>query len=221
MTPSDPADERLRAAFRSLAEAGHRDCADAERIWDAVSGRLPAAERRALVEKLSRDPECAEVWRLASELWREVEATESPRPQPHPVRWRWTWPALAAAAALLAVVVFGPALRRGATPSPPVHRDVGAPQLTSRVPEGASLPRGRFRLAWEPLATDARYTVRVTTDDLALAYVVADLRSGEYVVPEAVLARIPAGARVLWTVEARRADGTIVSSGTFTVRLLD
>ncbi len=59
-------DTDLRAAFQALAESSTGECSreDLDRIWLAVGGELPAAERRDIVERLASEPAWAEacVW---------------------------------------------------------------------------------------------------------------------------------------------------------------
>ena len=70
-------EERLREAFQALAETSARECAegDVDRIWRAVSGELPAWERREIVDRMAGDPALAEAWRLAQELHATAEAS--------------------------------------------------------------------------------------------------------------------------------------------------
>jgi len=61
----EPADvARLRAALASVRGDGQSPV-DAERIFDALHGRLTVEERQAVVEELLSNPDAAEAWRLA------------------------------------------------------------------------------------------------------------------------------------------------------------
>ena len=61
---SEMRDEALREAFQSLGEsaAGRCSAEDLERIWMAVSGELPASQRRALVERMHEQGRGVGVW---------------------------------------------------------------------------------------------------------------------------------------------------------------
>ena len=58
-------DDTLKAAFQALGETSHGEisAADLDLIWRAVSGELPATERRELVDRTATDPALAEAAR--------------------------------------------------------------------------------------------------------------------------------------------------------------
>ena len=96
---TDPraADERLREAFQALGDASHRELSpdEVDRVWQAVSGTLPAAERRDLVERMAADPALAAAWRVAEELQRAA-APGAPLARTSRTLPSWTLAGLAA-----------------------------------------------------------------------------------------------------------------------------
>jgi len=212
------ADDRLREAFQSLGDTDGRDLSAAEidRIWQAVSGELPAPERRELVDRMAGDPALAEAWRVAHELWRASRQTTAART---PGLGSWTRPWLAAAAVLLIGVAIGIVVQRSGAPPGETFRDANHYVIESLVPPDAALPRDAFRLRWTPGPPDARYHVRVTTEDLRMLATAADLAVPELVVDRSLLSSAASGSRVLWQVEAAVPGGGTVSSQTFIVRV--
>src|SRR5688572_10616665 len=77
---SEPDDDvaRLRAGFaaRSAAVPAGHECPDPGQIWDAACGLLAAEERRSIVDAVAACGACAEAWRLAVEVAREVTPAE-------------------------------------------------------------------------------------------------------------------------------------------------
>lgn len=241
MIENAPGIERLRRAYSTYDDPEiEGEEIDAERIYLAAAGELPEDERRAVIDQVATSAAAAEVWRLAIELQRaeakaaqedEEEISESdeslaqpagevvpfrrPAPAPIPVFRRRFLTALAAL--LAATIGFGLWTRMHA-PTPELR---GAESvLSTTIEDGASLPRGAFRLSWKPSEEPGtRYTVRVTTEDLRPVAEGRRLEAPSYQVPESALAPFPAGTRLLWQVEARTADGRTVASPTYAVEI--
>jgi hypothetical protein len=213
-----PADEKLRQAFQALGGTSASECSDEEldRIWRAVSGELPAAERRELVARMATDPAFAEAWRVAEELWRasreEVQAGAEGGVRP----WTRSW--FAAAAVLLLAVGAGLVVRF-ASMAGDEFRDPGRYVVESLVTPDATLSRDAFRLRWTPGPQGSRYDVRVTTEDLRPLATVTDLTTPELVVEGDRLSTVASGARILWQVEVALPEGERVSSQTFVARV--
>ncbi len=123
----------------------------------------------------------------------------------------------ALAAVLAATIGFG-LWTRSNVPAPTFR---GAETtLAATIEEGARLPSGGFRLVWSPLPDPgARYTVRVTTEDLRQIAEGRHLEGSSYQVPESALAGLPDGTRLLWQVEAKTSDGRTIGSPTYTVEI--
>jgi hypothetical protein len=217
MSADRPSDDWLAAALHAGADdRPQEDCPPPERLWDAVSGRLPIGDRMAVVDHVSTCAACAEAWRLAVDLAAAQRAgTEASGGVAHSPgrRRRLNWWTFAAAAALVAAVGAAWLLQ----PPPvvdPISRDPGTPVLESRLPEPASLPREEFRLQWTAGPSGSRYDVIVTTVDLTIIADARGLEVPEYRVPPDRLAGVGAGTRLLWRVEARVPDGRTISSRT-------
>ena len=191
MTDRHAADERLREAFRALGDASQKELSpeDVDRVWQAVSGALPAAERRDLVDRMATDPALAEAWRGAQELWQaagqkahfDVRASRM---------WTPAW--LAAAAVLIVGLAAGVVLQRSASRDS-TFREGGSYVIESLVQPDATLSRDAFRLRWTPGPRDSRYQVTVTTEDLRVLTTVPDLT-----VPELTIESASALGRRAW-----------------------
>jgi hypothetical protein len=212
-------DDTLRQAFQAVKVPAADACTpdDLDRIWRALGGELPAAERRRLVERLSTEPALAEAWRGVHHLQHRVPAATATSPRPRMSSW-WRASRVAAAAALVLAAVTVMVLRRDGAGGDTL-RSGGTHAIESLLSDEADLPRDAFRLHWSPGPQDSRYHVRVTTEDLQLIAAVADLAEPELVIDRATLASVPSGARVLWHVETLLPGGERVSSLTFVVRV--
>jgi hypothetical protein len=210
--------ERLRKAFQSLAETADGECSieDRERIWLALTGKLPAPERRELVDRMAREPALAEAWRIASEL-AEALPTDATRPIRHPLL-RWSR-SLAAAAAVVIIVAAGVVLVNRSLSRVDTLRTSDELVVETLVPDDAALPREAFRLRWTPGPPGSRYQVRVTTEDLRVVAAASDLTMAELVVQAEALAQVAPGTRLLWQVDVIGPDGSRSSSRTFTARV--
>lgn len=220
MTSGDRDDvDRLRAALaaRERGPAG-RGPVEAGRIFDAVHGRMAPDERLAIVDDTLEDPEAAEAWRLAADLAPPIAPSAAggrSDPTPGPVRSSWTWLAMAAAL-VLAVGAGWQQLNTRRLDTAPTYRGGDARVIQSRLSD--VVPRASAVLRWTAIE-GARYRVRVFTADLQLLDDAPDLAAAEYALPGAVVDRVPAGASVLWQVEATVSGEAPVVSPTFSTRL--
>jgi hypothetical protein len=231
VTETRTSDERLAEAFRAIEDPS-ADLSDdlRERIWLAVSGQLPAEDRRAIVERMADDPSCAEAWRVAHEMWtasrnsaRVLRSEPAPVPAagPRPLprhSWQWTPQWLGAAAAVLLATTIGLVTLRDGRPVDEFRTPDG-PAVVSSIPEDAALPRDAFRLQWTPGPPGSRYRIRVTTEELTVLVTADELTAPAYVVAASALAPVPAAGRVLWQVEVNLADGQRIASRTFSTRV--
>ncbi len=204
--------ERLRESYlESLREASKTpgEAPDAERIWDAVSGTLPAEERRRVVDRVAVDPAWAEAWRLASEVYGATKPTAA-------VRF-WQSHRLLAAAASLALLIGAGILAREVLAPAPVYRDPGGGRIESLVPETEPIPRDTVLLRWTDPEPGARYDVTVTTESLQVLSTERDLETAEHRVPPERLSDIPSGTKLYWQVTAHRPGGVTDRSQTFVI----
>ena len=228
MSQDDPQQARLRAAFAAAdAPPDPRSCPSAETIWSAVRGELPPAQLREVVDHTARCSACAEDWRLAAELNRQQAAEEEdadgvPRRLGNVVHGRFgRWRPLAAAAALAAglLISIGVYHRGSFHPQEPAYREASHAGIRSLVPAGAALPRKAAVLRWSPLEGATGYDVQVSTDDLKSVAAAKGLSAAQYRISEGALASLPHGTKLLWRVDALRADGSHQASPTFTTPL--
>lgn len=215
---------RLRAAFTAPAGPAPdpAGCPSPETVWSAVRGELPPQEMRQVVEHTASCAACAEDWRLAAELNRQ-EAEQAAVHTPGKVivgrfgAWR-SWGAAVAVAAglLLAVGLF----RSGQLgPRTPTYREAGHAGISSLLEEGETLPRQDAVLRWSPVPGAVSYDVQVSTEDLRTVASAQGQTGTAFRIPVNALAGLPSGARLLWQVEAVRADGTREPSATFVTAL--
>jgi hypothetical protein len=211
-------DVTLQEAFRSLAELPAPDVSDElrERIWQAVSGELPPAERRALIDRIATDAACAEAWRVAHEMWMAHQPSGVLMPWRH--RTSWTSPWLAAAATFLIVSAIGIVSLFNNAPADEFRASPGY-VVASLVPADTPLPRNEFLLRWTPAAEGSRYQIRVTTEDLQVLATATDLTATQFVVSSAQLATVPDGARVFWQVDVLLPAGERITSPTFVAQV--
>jgi len=223
VTLRDQDSEQLREEFSALSERAvpSTDCPDAGVLWDALDGKMSSRDVRHLLDHTISCPACAESWRLARQLRVEagLDAETAPaRPLWSPW-WKWSLAAAAAASIVLAVTVGIVRFRSLEEPGDSIYREASGLTIRSLVPESVPLPRNRCVLRWTPGPAKTRYDVRVATEDLTILARARELEKAEYRVPEAALTRVPAGARLVWQVEAVLSDGRRVGSPAFLVRL--
>lgn len=218
-------DDRLKETFQALGETSPRELSPEEldRVWRAVSGELPAEERRDLVDRMAGDAALAEAWRSAQELSRAAAA--GARSEGRVPLWRTsrTWRTsrvswLAAAAVLIIGIGVGIVYQRSGLRDE-TFRDPGHYVVESLVQPDVTLPREAFRLRWTPGPPDTRYQVTVTTEDLRVLATVQGLTAPELTLDGRRLSDVAPGARVLWQVMAALPGGESVASQTFVARV--
>jgi len=217
--------ERWRAAFTAPAidEPAREDCPSPEILWAAVRGELPPQALREVVDHTAVCAACAEDWRLAVEVNRQAAQVDSvPAHLPgNVIAGRFGgWRSLAAAAALAAGLLVAVGIYREAVvPRQPTYRETQQETVRSLVVAGQALPRQAAVLRWTPLPGATAYDVSVGTEDLRQVASAHGLSAAEYRLPKEALASLPAGAKLLWRVEASFPDGHRVESPTFTTHL--
>lgn len=208
--------ERLREAFASAADEGSPDAVDAGHIFDALHGSMSVHEREAVIEEMLINPAAAQAWRLARELSPETVAqTPSAAPR-HDRRWAtpFAWMSMAAAA-VLAVGVSWMLLSRQSVE--PVYRTVETRTITADMP-GATLSRAEPVIRWRGIE-GARYRVRVLTPELDVLEESAESDAREYRLSAETLRLVAPGNRILWQVEGRVPDESVIVSPTFTIQV--
>lgn len=235
MIASQGGDAGLRRAFAAGAELASpgEECPDAQTLWAAAAGELPAAERRAIVDHSARCAACAEDFRILTAMAKAAPGVAALGAAPAAAagavvvgpwgalrRHRPLFTALAAmllVGLLLAYFVprdgrLGPGeVERGGEESP-IHSLLG--------PGEPALPRAAATLRWQGPA-QARYALTVTTADLQVVAEAQDLTAASFTLSPATLAPYPAGTRLRWRVEALLADGKKVASPVFVVVLTE
>jgi hypothetical protein len=225
-TNNDVSDERLRAAFASLAgrPLTSKDCPSHDLLWSAVRGELPRNRIRQIGLHAVSCPACAESWRLARDIATDIFPQTDATPEPEtritrPLRWWLGWGSVAtAAAALLVVAVVMPLWQPAEDSRTPSFRATVGEPIHSLLPEQEALPRDSCLLRWAG-PEGARFDVQVAMEDLTVLTRVEALEIGEYLVPEEILAGSPEGAKILWQVEVVLPDGRRLTSRTFVTEL--
>lgn len=196
------------------------DCPPAEAIWDAVSGSRPESDVQAMLAHSLECPDCSALWRLAREL--HGAAGESapagaevvPLRRARPPRWVAVVGTLAAAAAVALILLPRNAGHR------PESVARGTEETTLRAdPATAALDRSHPVLRWSGAPEGSRYTVVVSTRDLTVLYRRSGVVGTELEMPPETLAGVPAGADVVWRVEAIAPGGQRTSSEAFVSRV--
>jgi hypothetical protein len=207
---------RWRAAFAEPdAAPDPASCPTPETLWSAVRGELPKERMAAVVDHVAACAACAEDWRLAAEIVRQEERAAAGPAKVIPGRFG-QWRPLAAAAALAAGLLIAVGLyHTQQPPREPTYREARHAGIRSLLAEGQALPRQAAVLRWSPLAGASSYDVQVSTEDLRPVAAAKGQTATEYRIPESALAGLPAGSRLLWQVDAVRADGTHENSPTF------
>jgi hypothetical protein len=210
---SEDEGRELRGAYQAALEgaAAAGPDVDEDRVWRAVTGDLPAAERRQVVELVARHPSWALAWSLAREL---AAASPETREAPPAARRRGGGapPILALAAGL--VLALGAAVTLLWPPAAPRYRDPAAAAIDSLTPGAAVTAANGCRLRWSG-PPGATFELRLTSEDLDHVHVAPGLARAEYRVPREFLSRLAPGSRLLWQVEAHLAGGGRLSSATF------
>jgi hypothetical protein len=214
VTAPDPVLDRLRQAFAADG-AIRTDCPDGDALWRLASGSAESALAARIADHLPRCPSCVVALRLAHELG------ESPRPRAGAAtsmrRVAFTGIVVAVAASVLVWLGMRnvppphdePTIYRGPTP--------GAEVLAPLDPDRAIAATDAL-LRWSPGPPGTRYDVYVSSENLDEIASAQELDVPEFRVPADALTA-SRGAVVLWSVEARLPDGTLIVSSTWTTRV--
>ena len=210
----------------------------AEELWALAEGSMPSEEAAVLVDLLARSPELAEDYRLTREMvaaqaGEDQVAVETPAaevvsfPAPDarekrppstkvPSRWRTT---LAAAALLVLAGGVWLQLPRGPE-GPAPYRQGPEAELAIETPiaNGTVMERSAVELRWTSF-DGARYELLMTTQELDVVVEERFLETASLQVEEGALHGVPAGATLIWQVEAVLPGGERLSSPAFEIVL--
>lgn len=198
--------EALQQAFSSIpVGSSGEDCPEPERLWAAVRLELPPEERREIVRHTATCSACAEDWRVTWALWQKEQEAEAHDCDGKVLNGPWgafkkSLPQVAAAAlVLLAVGVGGVMLHQAPETTFRGHQEA-VEQTRSQNLDGASLPRERFLLRWEP-TEGATYKIHLMRKNGDFIQAEPGLTTAEFMVPEDLLQDLKSGENVLWQVE--------------------
>jgi hypothetical protein len=227
--------DRLRLALARARAGPHGDPVDPEQLWRAVRGQAEPAEVAALVDRMAHDAALAEDWRVAVAFARAAREDEDaakhddvPASPPGAAlvaandggraRWGGVVVALVAAAVLLVVAWPRAGLERYEGDGGALRGAEGG--ITARQGEGP-LARDHATLEWSPVPGALRYELYVSTPALEPVLVERALPGPSMVLPAAILRSLPAGAELLWRVEAVLDDEQRVASPTFSLTVIE
>ena len=223
----------------STTAEGPQTEVDPDRIWAAVHEQLDEGELARLVEQVLTSPSAMEQWRMALEMKRLSEETESPamatihqmpeRPDqgasngagegasegPGPSRRRGvgraaSWLAAVAASGLLLSVLAW----QWRTPEVPFETRGIDPTRIEQTVERA--PRDAFELEWDgPTVEGVESYEVVLTHGVETLYRATDLQQPRVRIPVEAFDALEPGSTLLWSVEATLADGSTIRSGPF------
>ncbi|MGZ6077276.1 MAG: hypothetical protein ACXWK6_05680 [Myxococcaceae bacterium] len=202
--------EWFRTAFRrSQASSLDEPCPTPEELWALTRGELARARSSPIILHSSRCARCGAALRIGLEMAEQLDGAAA-GPKIIPLR-RFSL-GLGLAAAIAATVLIVPYVR---SPKSEIHERGGVPdEVRSLVP---STPRSRAGLVleWSPYPDAVRYQVTLASRDLHVLFQKVGLNGTRVEVPEAALATVPSGARLIWHVEAILADGRAIKSPAF------
>ena len=214
MSDARPSVETLREWLRASegTARSHEACPDADRLWSAASGEADAVTTSAVVAHTVACGACSMSWRIAVDLI-EVSGAGRARARGTP-RITWGLASFAAAAVLVVAVGLGIVLRNG--PSPDLYRlPAASADVRSLLEDGSAIPREAPLLRWSPVEPGAAYRVDVSTDSMRLLDRSPWTVATEYRLPEAALADVPSGGKIVWLVQVRLPDGRRLDSAAF------
>ena len=202
----------LRTAFQGSQAAGvDEPCPAPDALWALTRGELGEAQARPIVLHSSRCARCGSALRIALEMGEQM-APVFTAPKVIPIRRVRIGLGLGLAAAIAATVIVLPRPRPA---DPGIHERGGAPEgIRSLVP---STPRSRAGLVleWSPYPSAVRYQVTLASSDLRVLFQKVGVSGTRVEVPEAALASVPRGSRLVWNVEATLPDGRAIQSAAF------
>lgn len=201
----------LRTAFQGSQASVDEPCPSPDELWAVTRGELDQERVRPIVLHSSRCARCGSALRIALEMGKEVSPAAAPT-NVVPLRRVRLGAAIGLAAAIAATVVIVPRLRQVDSG---IHERGGTAEgIRSMVP-GTPRPRSGLVLEWSPYPAAVRYQVSLAAPDLHVVFQKTGVSGTRVEVPEAALASVPHGGRLVWNVEATLPDGRTVQSPAF------
>jgi hypothetical protein len=216
MSIDDGGLDRLRAmlAASAVSAAPTGDCPTPDQIWAALDGDLSGPEVEALAGHLAGCAGCREAWQLARRVAgengevRPIDRAERPA-------FRRRWRPLLAGMAAAALLVVGLGVIVKTRTQRVEYREPEQGEITSLVGPDVALPHSHCLLRWSPGPDGSQYKVDVATESLEVIATSDIIDTPEYLVPPETLARLPAGAKLVWQVELMDPEGTVTLSPVF------
>lgn len=200
----------LRTAFQGSQASVDEPCPSPDELWAVTRGELDQGSLRTIVLHSSRCARCGSALRIAREMGEQLAPAAAFNVVPF--RRVRLGVSIGLAAAIAATVIIVPYLR---PVDSGIHERGGAPEgIRSLVP---SAPRSRSGLVleWSPYPAAVRYQVSLAAPDLRVVFQKTGVSGTRVEVPEAALASVPRGGRLVWNVEATLPDGRTVQSPAF------
>lgn len=204
--------EPLRLVFAAGGAPATNACPPADRLWAGAAQSLGNPELEALLDHVAACGPCSDAWRIAVDVQRDSSlGHDGATVVPFGPRRRWASVVWAAGLAASVVLMIHLAVPRTSAPPPvpdagPLRgAQPGAPR--SLVDDGATLARNACVLRWTEAGPGAQYFVRVLDEQMAVVALGEWLDRPEFTVPATALARVEAGGRLFWQVDARAGDG--------------
>lgn len=229
--------EALRRAFAQDPSPSAEDPVDTDTLWEAVRGEAEPPVVAALADRMARDPALAEDWRVARAFAIEADPGQGERRAPDGAERaegaaippsmvaagepanrgdyrRWGVVVALVAAAVLLVLAWP---RGGVAPydDPDDPRMRGGGRGIEVIRGEGLLSRDEAVLQWSEVSGAIRYELYVSRADLSPLFEERALESTSMVLSAERLRELPAGAELLWRVEAVMADDRRVISETF------
>ena len=201
--------EWLRTAFQRSQVSLEEPCPSADDLWTLTHGELSGTIARPIVLHSSRCARCGAALRIALELAEQTTRAVTAR---NVLPLRRVSLGLGLAAAIAATVVIVPRLH---LPEPGVHERGGAPDAVRSLVPPTPRPRSGLVLEWSAYPGAVRYQVTVASVDLHVLFQKVVATGTRVEVPEAALASVRPGGRLIWEVEAILADGRTIKSPAF------
>lgn len=214
MEPRPEELEELEKLWRRTVISPEGQCPSSETIARGAAGELPPGERAAFAGHLATCESCADLVRLHPDMKSWADRASARLGVARPMKtFRAAWPLAAAAVVVLGVGLL--AVTRFRPAESPSYRTGAVADLHSLLEPDRPLPRAAFLLRWTPGPAGSRYSVLVAKENLTPITRAEGLAAPELLVEERLLADLPRGSNVVWSVRAIPPDSSVLTSQTF------